>query len=119
MSRIIIDINEDGTGKLLFTIKNRETKSLDTLAYKIIKTDQNTFRQMKENILHLSENVSEGQTLNNSLTSDGTYYDLQWSYNGKPKKFSGYDRVSEDKHFAELHDFIFSIVGYFPSDYIR
>lgn len=116
MSKMLIKIKKDGISEFLFESKNNETKIFDTLSYKIIKSDFNTFRQTKEIILKLSQNISK-ETLNDNKTSDGANYNLKFSYNEKSLKFEGYSRISNDKNFAELHEFILSFIGYFAHDY--
>jgi len=116
MSKLVIKIRNDGSSNLLFKVRNNETKIFDTISYKTIKSDFNTFRQVKETILELSNGLND-EIINDKQTSDGGNYNLRFDYNGKSNKFNGYSRVSKDNNFAELHNFILSFFGYFAQDY--
>ena len=109
-------IDSVGNVHFVYYISNFEKQKRDTIAEKRITLDQNTFRQIKEQISILRLDTLQ-PNYDDPYVSDGSSYYLNLNLNGKELKIRGQNRDYCDEAFKRLKLLLENVVGYFAVDY--
>ena len=109
-------ISEDGKVCCTYYFSNQKKQKRDTIANKFIQLDSNTFRQVKESIITMGLDTLPSK-YDDTIVSDGQYYNLKIMFNGKQYILQGSNRDSSEPPFKNLIEYLEKLIGLIAIDY--